>query len=182
MKKTLAILLAAAALCVGATTVKTFTPESGVSFCPGVDGKLVQATAFSATQSGGSFSLVAVYSAPVYTNNVAISFATNYSWTAAYSNTVTHATNVVTVSALPLPTYVYCNLIWHVTNTVEVATTNVSWALKEVVSTNISLLTGTASGKVYQGAPAASTYLTATEELVFTGTAATNGWLRLVFE
>jgi len=31
-------------------------------------------------------------------------------------------------------------------------------------------------------APAASTYLTATEELVFTGTAATNGWLRLVFE
>jgi hypothetical protein len=89
---------------------------------------------------------------------------------------------VVTVSAWPLPTYVYCNLIWHVTNTVEVATTNISWALKEVVSTNISLLTGTASGKVYQGAPAASTYLTATEELVFTGTAATNGWLRLVFE
>lgn len=60
----------------------------------------------------------------MYTNAVAISYATNYSYTVAYSNVVTAAI---------------------FTNTVP-------------------------------------TYISPTEELVFTGTAATNGWLRLVLE
>ena len=182
MKKFLSILLATAAITAFAAIVKTYTPESGVSFSPGVGGKLVQATAYSATQSGGSFALSAVYSAPVYTNAVAISYATNYSYTVAYSNVVTAAIFTNTVPTLPLPVQVYCNVLWHETNTTVTASTNVSWALKEVVSTNVSLLSGTASGKVYSGAPASSTYISPTEELVFTGTAATNGWLRLVLE
>ena len=182
MKKFLSILLATAALAAFAATVKTFTPESGVSFSPGVGGKLVHATAYSATQSGGSFALSAVYSAPVYTNAVAISYATNYTYTAVYSNVVTHALFTNTVQVLPLPVQVYCNVLWHETNSTITATTNISWALKEVVTTNVSLLSGTASGKVYNGAPASATYISPNEELVFTGTAATNGWLRLVLE
>jgi len=182
MKKTLAILLAAAALCVGAATVKTFTPESGVSFTPGVGGKLLQATAYSATQSGGSFALSAVYSAPVYTNAVTIAYATNSTYEVVYSNVVTHALFTNEVAVLPPPMQVYCNVLGLATNDVVTATTNVSWALMEVVTTNVSLLSGTASGKVYKGAPASDTFISATEELVFTGTAATNGWIRIVVE
>ena len=118
----------------------------------------------------------------MYTNAVAISYVTNYTYTVAYSNVVTAAIFTNTVPTLPLPVQVYCNVLWHETNATVTAATNVSWALKEVVSTNVSLLSGTASGKVYSGAPASSTYISPTEELVFTGTAATNGWLRLVLE
>ena len=182
MKNFLSILLATAAITAFAAIVKTYTPESGVSFSPGVGGKLVQAMAYSATQTGGSFALAAVYSAPVYTNAVAISYSTNRSYTVAYSNVVTATIFTNTVQTLPVPVQVYCNVLWHETNTTVTASTNVSWALKEVVSTNVSLLSGTASGKVYSGAPASSTYISPNDEIVFSGTAATNGWIRIILE
>ncbi len=183
MKKAILAIAALAAFGAFAHMV-TLHPASGDVFSVGGQGgKIVAVQAFSPTQSGGSLTLQSIWSADVYTNGSAVAYSTNVAYQVAYSNTVTAAVFTNAVAYLPPPVQVYANVIGIVTNETIVATTN-SWRgwQKTVAATNDIISGATATGNVYSGAPASDTYVSGFENLIFTGTAATGGWLRIVVE
>ena len=108
---------------------------------------------------------------------------TSKTYRVAWSNQVSHAVFTNSYAALPIPIQIYCAQLSIATNTAVTAITN-TWPVYERTAyvTNAIITGGTASGGIYSGEPAAATFLTSVDSLYFTGTATSNGFLRLVFE
>ncbi len=163
--------------------VVTFDPASDTMEVGGSGGKLVAVQAFSPTQSGGSISLKSVWSAPVYTNCQKVTTTTSYRYQAVYSNLVSHAVYTNTYTALPIPSQIYSSTLGVTTNATTTSVTN-SWkAFKETVATTNTIVnSATATGHAYDGTLDTPVYLGPFDRLIFTGTGANDGWLRLVLE
>lgn len=146
-------------------------------------GKLVRVIAVSPTVATGTVNLEAVYSTALYTNAVDIAETTGTTYRVAWSNQVSHAVFTNEYTALPIPIQIYCAQIEIATNTTVTAITN-TWPVYERTAyvTNAIVTGGTASGGIYSAAPTADTFLSGTDTLYFSGTATSNGFLRLVFE
>ena len=146
-------------------------------------GKLVRVIAVSPTVATGTVNLEAVYSTALFTNAVDIATTTGTTYRVAWSNQVSHAVFTNEYATLPIPVQIYCAQLSIATNTTVTAITN-TWPVYERTAyvTNAIVTGGTASGGIYSAAPASDTYLSGTDTLYFSGTATSNGFLRLVFE
>lgn len=161
------------------------SPSKGVPFKAG-GGKLVGVEVFAPTN--GSVSLSRVWTAQVYTNfEQIVTNASGTYTTAIYSNLTTHVVYTNTADTMrgvfvryPLMTPTDTNLATTVTALADVKT-NVISVWSETVTTNISLVSGSADGHYFSGAPASDTYLIRDEVLVFDGTAL-GGFLRLILQ
>ena len=181
MKKLLAIFALALCGAVSAYTVGQFSPIPGAEFTSPSGGALHKAEVFSGV-SGGTAKLQRILSVDVFTNAVEIFTTTQITHTVEFSNTVTHLvfTNTYPTASGIVPS-LHCVPLS--SNTVEAvnATTN-SWPVyKETVSQTQTIFDGTLTGNVYSNAPA-NVFLMQGDRLIFSGTSATNGWLRLVLE
>lgn len=181
MKKFIAILALALCGAASALTVEQYSPTPGAEFAALSGGGLRQAVVFSGT-SGGSAKLERVLAVNVYTNAVDIQTSTQTVFTVVFTNTVDHIvftnTYPTTVGVKP-PLYcsvIASNIVRNVT-----ATTNTWPVLKEVCTNKQTSFTGTLTGNIYSNSPA-NVYLLQGDKLIFSGSAATNGWLRLVLE
>lgn len=179
MKKFLMAFLALAAFVAAAATVVPFgTADGGGLVKLSQGGKLVRVEAFSPV-SGGTIALSSIYSAPVYTNAVAIYVSTNMSYTVVESNAYTH---VVATNVFPNLSFVDDPGILSIaTNAVVVATTNTWPVYKSTLAVTNSICSGAQTGYVYTNQLGTAQYLAPGELLRFTGTGV-GGWVRLIFE
>ena len=114
-----------------------------------------------------------------------ISYVTNISVTVTNIPAQTVFTNIYPAADFTIATWTRANpistFISVATNTTVTATTN-SWpVLKETVTAKETIFSGTLTGNQYTNSPA-GVYIIPGERLIFSGTSATNGWLRLVLE
>ena len=187
MKKLLAIIALALCGAVSAFTVGQFSPIPGAEFTSPSGGALRKAEVFSGV-SGGTAKLQRILSVDVFTNRVQIvtnatgtltvSVWSNLTSHVVYTNTVDTMRNVFTRYPYIMPSDT--NLSSSVTELADVVTN--SWPVyKETVSQTQTIFDGTLTGNVYSNAPA-NVFLMQGDRLIFSGTSATNGWLRLILE
>ena len=181
MKKFIAILALALCGAAPALTVEQYSPTPGAEFSASSGGGLRAAEVFSGV-SGGTAKLERLRSVNVYTNAVDILTSTQTVFTVVFTNTVDQIvftnTYPTTVGIKP-PLYcsvIASNLVLNIT-----ATTNTWPVLKEVCSDAETVFSGTLTGHLYTNSPA-GVYLLPGDKLIFSGTASTNGWLRLILE
>ena len=121
-----------------------------------------------------------VYTHAVETNQLTKLVVTNLPNQVVFTNTFDAADGPITsagwASAYPSDTILSIS-----TNTTATTATNVWPVVKEYVTVTNTLVTGSCTSNVYNGSPAADTYLKAHEWLIFEGTA-TGGFLRLILE
>ena len=179
MKK-IATLVAIALCAVAGASVVQYSPTPGAEFASTEGGALKNVTVFSAT-AGGSVSLERVLAVNAYTNAVAINTSTSTTFTVVWTNITHHVvtTNVYDTTAVTPP--VWCRVLSSNIVTTVTATTNTWPVLKETVTTNETICTGSLTGNLFTNSPAGF-YLLPGERLIFSGSAATNGWLRLTLE
>ena len=127
MKKTIFMLAILAGLAASAfSVVEISRPESGAGFTAGSGGKLVAVEAFS-TNATGTVNLSSIYTAPVFTNAVAVETVTATNYTVVSSNRL----SLTSLSYITLVT----NGVSVVTNAVYgTITTNI---LTSLVTTNV---------------------------------------------
>ena len=121
-----------------------------------------------------------VYTHAVETNQLTKLVVTNLPNQVVFTNTFAAADGPITAegwaASHPLETFLSIS-----TNTTATTATNVWPVVKEYVTVTNTLVTGACTTNVYNGSPAADTYLKAHEWLIFEGTA-TGGFLRLILE
>lgn len=181
MKKAFLIILSAVATAAMARIV-TVKPADGAKFELGEGGRIAAVQAFSPSVAAGSIALKQVWSGDVYTNDFSESWATSIVYAVEYSNTVSAAIFTNRVSTLPVPVEIYCNILGIVTNSVVTATTNRWSAYSHTYAVTNTIISGTASGNVFSAAPASTNYVAPSDKLILEGTAASNGWLRIICE
>ena len=183
MKKTIFAIAAMIAATLSAYQVVQPMVEADGRLTAQAGGKLVRVIAVSPTVATGTVNLEAVYSTAIFTNAVYIKETTVKTYRVAWSNQVSHAVFTNEYATLPIPVQIYCAQLSIATNTTVTAITN-TWPVYERTAyvTNAIVTGGTASGGIYSAAPAADTFLSGTDTLYFSGTATSNGFLRLVFE
>ena len=175
---TIALALCAAA---SALTVEQYSPTPGAEFAAGSGGGLRAAEVFSDV-SGGTAKLERLLAVNVYTNAEEILTSTQVVFTVVFTNTVDDIvfTNVYPTTVGVKPP-LHCSVI--ASNIVQnvTATTNTWPVLKEVLAEKQTIFDGTLSGHVFTNA-LSGVYLLQGDRLIFSGSAATNGWLRLILE
>ena len=187
MKKLIAIFALLASLAACAFTVEQYSPIPGAEFSASSGGALRKAEVLSGV-SGGTVKLERILAVDVFTN--AVSVITNRAGTftvSVFSNLTSHVvyTNTTDTMRQVFTRYPYMmpsdtNLSTSVTALADVVTN--TWSFyKETVTSKQTIFDGTLTGNSYSNAPA-NVYLMQGDRLIFTGTAATNGWIRLVLE
>ena len=179
MKKKLSII--ALALCgIVFAGVYQYSPAPGAEFASADGGALKFVQVFSAASSG-TVKLERVLAVNSYTNAVAITATTNTVFTVVWTNTVTHAVTTNVYDSTPVHAPLYCQVVSSNIVTAVTATTNTWPVLKEVVTNKQTVCTGSCASGVYTNGPA-NIWLLPGEKLIFSGSASTNGWIRLAVE
>lgn len=179
MKKLLSII--ALALCgIASAGVVQYSPKPGEEFASAEGGALKHVQVFSAV-SGGTVALSRVLAVNSYTNAVSIKEATNTAFTVVWTNTATHAVSTNVYDSVNVHVPLYCVVLSSNIVTSVTATTNTWPVLKEVVKTTETICSGSLTGNGYTNAPA-NVWLLPGERLVFSGSASTNGWIRIATE
>ena len=188
MKKALWILalgLAIAGLC---ATVEQITPTPGVEFPADKGGALIRTEVFSGSLANGSAKLERVYGIDVYTNSYrVVTNATGTLTVSVWSNLTSHVTYTNWTDTLNTTYYTYpymtatdTNLSTRTTALYNIGT-NVVAVLAEAVRQRQTIFENTLADNLCTNAIEA-VYLLPGDKLIFSGTASTNAWLRLIFE
>lgn len=179
MKK-LAFILTLAACTIAAAGVSQYSPTPGEAFASADGGALKSVKVFSAV-AGGTVKLERQLAVNAYTNAIAIHSATSTAFTVVWTNTMTHAVTTNTYDNTKVSPPVWCLPLSSNTVVTVSATTNTWPVLKETVTTNETICTGSCTGNGYTNTPA-GIYILPGEKLIFSGSAATNGWIRLAID
>ncbi len=179
MKK--AITAFALMLCgVAAAGVAQYSPAPGAEFESAEGGALKDVRVFSAVSSG-TVKLERVLSVSAYTNAVSISASTATVFTVVWTNAVSHAVTTNVYDSVNVHVPLYCSVLSSNIATRVTATTNTWPVLKEVVTARETICTGSCSGGTFTNSPS-GVWLLPGEKMVFSGSASTNGWIRLATE
>lgn len=179
MKK-LASILALVACGIAAAGVVQYSPTPGEAFASADGGALKSVQVFSAT-SGGTVKLERLLAVNAYTNAIAIHSSTSTAFTVVWTNTMHHIVTTNTYDNTKVTPPAWCLPLSSNTVVTISAITNTWPVLKETVTSNETICTGTCTGNGYANTPA-GIYIMPGDKLIFTGSAATNGWLRLAIE
>jgi hypothetical protein len=174
VKKYIAAVLAAVCATAALAAYDTVELADGGSYIPAAPARVAAVRALS-TVAAGTVAVKSVSTLAVPTNTAVVTYATNYTYTAIWTNGTETVTNTTVHEQLPLGS----NVTSYATNTIVTATTNwVPGTAATVAATN-TLVSFTCSGGAGEAVPT-NAFLLPGETVFFDGTA--SGRVLLVIE
>lgn len=174
MRKLIAAILLAASAAAAFAAYDVVSLTDGATYVPAAPARVAAVRALS-TVAAGTVSVKCVSSLPVVTNEAVVAYATNFTYTAVWTNSTGAVTNTTAHEQLPLGP----NVTSYVTNTIVTATTNWIPGTADTVSATNTLVSFTCSGGAGEAIPT-NTFILPGESVFFDGTA--SGRVLLVIE